>query len=91
MNYKDDARCYNIQYQYIFVEDILVAPVHKESQEEWMVYLPEDNWVHIFTGEKYSGGDVMIKALLGCLPIFFVSNLNINIFSKRLKELTKKL
>jgi len=71
MHYEDDARTYDIQYQYLFGEDVLVAPVHKENQEEWAIYLPKDNWVHLFTGVEYEGGDIIVDAPLGCPPVFY--------------------
>lgn len=48
-----------------------MAPVYKDNKEQWLVYLPEDNWVHIFTGEKYNGGEVTVNAPLGCPPVFY--------------------
>ncbi|MCL4110929.1 UNVERIFIED_CONTAM: hypothetical protein GTU68_030121 [Idotea baltica] len=71
MHYEDDVITYDIQYQYMFGKDILVAPVYKDNKEQWLVYLPEDNWVHIFTGEKYNGGEVTVNAPLGCPPVFY--------------------
>ena len=71
MHYEDDMRTYDIQYQYLFGKDILVAPVHSEARDSWPLYLPNDNWVHLFTGMEYKGGDVIVEAQLGCPPVFY--------------------
>ena len=42
MHYEEDEKTYDIQYQYLFGEDVLVAPVHQENQTEWEAYSPED-------------------------------------------------
>ena len=71
MHYEEDEKTYDIQYQYLFGEDVLVAPVHQENQTEWEVYLPEDQWIHIWSGEEYTGGLVTVQAPLGYPPVFY--------------------
>lgn len=72
MHYEDDERCYNIQYQYLYGPDLLVAPVHQENQNEWTVYLPDDEWVHLWSGRTFpEGGEVTIEAPLGYPPVFY--------------------
>jgi sulfoquinovosidase len=71
MHYEEDEKTYDIQYQYLFGEDVLVAPVHQENQTEWEVYLPEDQWVHVWSGEEYTGGSVTVHAPLGYPPVFY--------------------
>jgi alpha-glucosidase len=71
MHYEEDEKTYDIQYQYLFGEDVLVAPVHQENQTEWEVYLPEDQWVHVWSGEEYTGGSVTVQAPLGYPPVFY--------------------
>lgn len=70
-HYEKDLRSYDIKYQYLLGEDMLVAPVHQEHAEKWTVYLPEDKWVHLWTGEEYTGGDVEVSARLGYPPVFY--------------------
>ncbi|APH06898.1 alpha-glucosidase [Bacillus weihaiensis] len=71
MHYEQDEASYHIQYEYLYGQDVLVAPVHQEGQTEWEVYLPEDVWVHLWSGEVYTGGTVSVDAPLGCPPVFY--------------------
>ncbi len=71
MHYEDDAESYDIQYQYLLGRDILVAPVYKKETSSWKVYLPEDNWVHVWSGAKFTGGWVEVDAPLGQPPVFY--------------------
>jgi len=71
MHYEKDEKAYDIQYQYLYGQDLLVAPVHQEGRSEWEVYLPEDNWIHVWSGEKYTGGTVTVSAPIGCPPVFY--------------------
>jgi sulfoquinovosidase len=74
MHYEEDEKAYDIQYQYLYGKDLLVAPVHQENQTEWEVYLPEDEWVHFWSGETYTGGTVVVKAPIGNPPVFYRKN-----------------
>ncbi|MGI8315965.1 alpha-glucosidase [Halobacillus mangrovi] len=71
MEYKDDSKTYDIQYQYMLGEDLLVAPVYEEAKEAWTVYLPEDDWVHLWSGAEYQGGTVEVEAPIGEPPVFY--------------------
>ena len=71
---EDDPRCYEIQYQYLLGPDMLVAPVYLADQTEWPVYLPEGEWVHLWTGKTYGKGDHTVPAALGDTPVFYKKN-----------------
>ncbi len=71
LHYEDDPELHNIKYQYLFGKDLLVAPVIKPSIKEWSVYLPNDNWIHLWTGDKYQGGWYTVKAPIGKPPVFY--------------------
>ncbi len=72
LHYENDPVTFKIQYQYLFGRDILVAPVVDEGVTEWKVYLPEDHWVHMFTGHGYKGPEwVVVDAPLGIPPVFY--------------------
>lgn len=68
---EDDPRCYEIQYQYLLGPDLLAAPVYLAEQTEWPVYLPEGEWVHLWTGKTYGKGDHTVPAALGDTPVFY--------------------
>ncbi len=74
IHYEDDSKAYDIQTEYLFGEDMLVAPVYLPDIEEWEVYLPKDKWVHLWTGEEYQGGIVKVKAPIGYTPVFYKKN-----------------
>lgn len=71
LHYEDDERAYDQQFEYLLGEDILVAPVWKENVTDWEVYLPKGEWVHIWTGNVYRGGDHIVPAALGNTPAFY--------------------
>ncbi|TDP95318.1 alpha-glucosidase [Halanaerobium saccharolyticum] len=74
LHYEEDEKTYDLKYQYLLGRDILVAPVYKEDKKEWSLYLPEDNWVHFWTGKENSGGEIKVKAPLGQPPVFYRKN-----------------
>jgi len=67
-----DRNCWDIQDEYLFGPDILVAPVCYEHAFSRKVYLPQGaEWIHAGTGEKYEGGrSYEIEAKLDTLPVF---------------------
>ena len=67
-----DKNVYDIGDEYMFGPDLLVAPVYLEDRENWDVYLPEGEWVHLWTGDPYQGGDVNVDAPLGYTPAFYL-------------------
>ena len=71
LHYEDDAHTYTLKYQYLFGRDLLVAPVYEQGRRDWSLYLPEDTWINVWTGEPCSGGDVSVDAPLGKPPVFY--------------------
>lgn len=72
LHYEDDAHTYSLKYQYLFGRDLLVAPVHEEGRTDWTLYLPQDSWINLWTGERHSGGaEVTIAAPMGQPPVFY--------------------
>lgn len=71
LHHEDDRRCYTEQFEYLLGEDVLVAPVWQPEQTERSVYLPEGEWVHLWTGESYGRGDHTVPAPLGDTPVFY--------------------
>jgi alpha-glucosidase len=67
----DDQDCLDITYQYMFGRDLLVAPVYKENVTDWEVFLPDDEWIHLFSKETFSGGKITVPAELGNIPVFY--------------------
>ena len=71
LHYEQDLRCYDIQYQYMLGSDMVVAPVYRSGQAEWPVYLPEGEWVHLWTGVEYGQGDYTVAAPMGDTPVLY--------------------
>ena len=70
-HYEDDGRAYDIQDEYLYGRDMLVAPVWHEGAESRSVYLPDDRWVHLWTGKPYGGGEHEVPAPMGQPPVFW--------------------
>lgn len=75
LHYEDDAQTYSLKYQYLFGRDLLVAPVHEEGRNDWTLYLPQDSWINLWTGEPQAGGgEVTVAAPIGQPPVFYRAN-----------------
>ena len=62
MDYTDDPETFNIDDEYLFCEDLLVAPIPANSGDEREVYLPVgDEWEDYFTGEKVGNGRIRVN------------------------------
>lgn len=66
----DEEKAYTEKTEYLLGRDILVAPVLKEGALSRTVYLPDDEWVHYFTGVAYRGGEHVVEANIGQPPVF---------------------
>jgi alpha-glucosidase len=70
-HYEGDEKGYDIQDSYLFGDDILVAPVLEPNVSTRKVYLPDDEWVHFWTGVEYVGGEIEIECPVGYPPVFY--------------------
>ena len=72
LDYEEDEGCWDIETQYAYGRDLLVAPVLEAKARVWPVYLPAGvRWVHLWSGERYAGGaEVTVDAPLGAPPVF---------------------
>lgn len=77
----DEPRAYTESLEYLLGRDILVAPVIDKGATTKTVYLPEDEWVHLYSGKEFDGGMVIVGAPVGEPPVF------IRKASKRFEEL----
>lgn len=74
IEYEADKLAYDIKYEYLFGPDVLVAPVYDECQTTWDVYLPDDNWIHLWSGVEYQGGNYTIDSPIGQPAVFYRKN-----------------
>lgn len=65
-----DRDYHDIQDQYLYGADMLVAPVVEEAQISRTVVLPDGEWVHLWSGDIYGKGPHMIPAPHGQPPVF---------------------
>ena len=59
------------QYQYFLGDDLLVAPILKQGEEERPVVLPEGRWWTLTGKESWEGGrEITVRAAIGDIPVF---------------------
>ena len=69
--FPEDPACWELQDQYMFGSDYLVAPVLHLNERERDVYLPEGLWENVNTGETVSGGRrIRVPAPIDEIPVF---------------------
>lgn len=67
-----DSESWDVEDEFMFGPDLLIAPVLYEGMTEREVYLPADHsWKEVQTGKIYEGGTtVMVAAPLSVIPVF---------------------
>jgi alpha-glucosidase (family GH31 glycosyl hydrolase) len=71
LNYPDDRRTWDLGSQYLWGDDILVAPVTRAGATHWPVYLPAGTWHDFWTHDSHAGpADITVPAPLYRLPLF---------------------
>ena len=65
-----EAPAFTEKTEYLLGRDVLVAPVLKQGANSRSVWLPQDSWVHLFSGKEYTGGTFEIEAPMGQPPVF---------------------
>ena len=66
----EEAPAYTEKYEYLLGREVLVAPVIEKGAVERDVWLPQDDWIHLWSGQGFSGGTVRVKAPIGQPPVF---------------------
>ena len=58
-------------YEFMFGDDLLIAPVVREGETERAVYLPKGIWYNFWTDERYAGPlNLKVSAPIDHIPIF---------------------
>lgn len=75
-DFPKDQKAWEVEDQYMFGGDVLVAPVLYENMRHREVYLPEGNqWKHYWTGKIYQGGQTLtVDAPMENIPVFVRNN-----------------
>lgn len=71
IHYENDKTLLNLKYQYLLGRDLMVAPVCEEGKTTWEVYLPDDTWVHVWSGKEFGQGTHEVNAPIGQIPVFY--------------------
>jgi len=70
LNYPDDPRVWGLGHQFLWGDDLLVAPVTREGARAWPVYLPAGGWYDFWSGTRYEGPvGITLDAPLDRLPL----------------------
>lgn len=76
LHYFNDPKTHDLESQGMMGRDIIFAPIFKKHQTSVSIYLPKDQWVHLWTGKEYDcserGREVTIKAPLGQPAILYL-------------------
>jgi alpha-D-xyloside xylohydrolase len=71
-DFSADKEAWNVDDQYMFGPDILVAPVIEKGVLKRNVYLPSGaKWTNAWTGEEHQGGqEISVDAPIDIIPLF---------------------
>ena len=86
----DESPAYTEHTEYLLGRDVLVAPVLKKGAETREVWLPEDRWIHLFTGEEFRGGKHVIPAPVGRPPVFVRADGDVLSLLETVKDIFEK-
>lgn len=71
LNYPGDSRVWELGNEYLWGDDLLVAPVTRPGATHWQVYLPKGRWYDFWTHEAHDGpAGITVPAPLDRLPLF---------------------
>lgn len=84
--YYNDELNYVQKYEYLLGRDLLISPVLKEGLASWKAYLPEDEWIHLWSGSRYFGGEIEVESQIGYPPIFYRAS---SIYGELFKSILK--
>lgn len=85
--YYDQEEFFHLDQVYLLGRDLLVYPVVTKGQNQMTILLPEDQWIHGFTGEVYQGGQVTINCPIGQPVVFYRMNSEFTTLFEGLKDI----
>lgn len=70
--FPEDSHCWEVEDEYFYGSDVLVAPILYAGETSRKVYLPKgETWVEYGSGREYGGGqEVLAAAPLDTIPVF---------------------
>jgi alpha-glucosidase (family GH31 glycosyl hydrolase) len=92
LEYPDDAKAYDCDYEYLIGDKILVAPVIEQAATSRSLYLPQGSWTDYWTGTVLEGGrNITVAAPLRQIPIFVRSGSILPLLSPDTETLAQDL
>jgi alpha-glucosidase len=71
LDYPDDENVAKMNDEFLFGEDLLVAPVVLQGATTRDIYLPKGEWFDFWTGRKFAGGrSVQQPVTIDSIPVF---------------------
>lgn len=72
-NFPDDPTSYDVEDQFMFGADLLIAPITEEGAVSRKVYLPAGaDWVEAWSKQEYMGGQILqAEAPLERIPVYW--------------------
>lgn len=75
IDYADDENVCNIDDEYLFGRNMLVAPLIEEGSRQRDIYLPEGEWTDFWDGTRYQGGkSIKYSCNIDKIPVFIKEN-----------------
>ncbi len=74
IRYPQDEELHRYKYQYLYGDDLLVAPIYEKGAKRRRLYLPDDRWIGLWNGKEYGGGVRKVAAEIGEPPVFYRKN-----------------
>ena len=79
MHYEADPQSQALSCQYLYGRDLMIAPALSgraglRSCPLTELYLPDDEWVHLWTSRDFRGGRIAVESPLGYPAIFYRSS-----------------
>jgi alpha-glucosidase len=71
VEFPEERATWEMEDQFLFGPDVLVAPVLRSGITERVVYLPKGEWYDFWSGRRYTGGHgISVPVTLANIPIF---------------------
>ncbi|MGH9430419.1 MAG: glycoside hydrolase family 31 protein [Terriglobia bacterium] len=71
LDYPNDPEAVSQENEFLFGDDLLVAPVVKDGEWTWPVYLPAGTWFDFWSDRSYQGpAHIIADAPLDRIPLF---------------------
>ena len=71
LHYEADPLTQRLSYQYLYGRDLMVAPALSPRASLTELYLPEDDWVHLWSSRSFREGRVSVDSPPGYPAVFY--------------------